>query len=80
MVKKVINMVDKELRNKITKEIPSIIEKIKNTPNYDKMCCDCKHFRMWKPQESYCTEKKTVVNPLYCNCPMFTLRKNLRYF
>ena len=42
-------------------------------------CCDCKHFRMWKPKESYCTVKKEVVDPLAENEPCYVLRKGLRY-
>lgn len=41
-------------------------------------CCMCRHFRMWKPQESYCTFKKTTVNPLKENEPCFTGRKGTK--
>ena len=29
-----------------------------------KTCCDCVHFRMFKPKKMYCTIKKGCVNPL----------------
>ena len=71
---------NKDLKKEIIKSFPSIVGQILNTPNHDLMCCDCSHFRMWKPQPEWCTEKKERVNPLNCNCPMFTRRKNLKYF
>jgi len=40
-------------------------------------CCDCKHFRMWKPAAKYCTVTKTVVNPLAKGCQEYERRKNL---
>lgn len=40
-------------------------------------CCDCRHFRMWKPEPEYCTLMKTTVKPLATGCPDFVRRKNL---
>lgn len=41
-------------------------------------CCECKHFRMWKPKKCWCTIKKVQVKPLDDTQPCFELRKNLR--
>ena len=41
-------------------------------------CCDCRHFRMWKPEPEYCTKKKTRVDPLKESEPCFKLRKALQ--
>jgi hypothetical protein len=43
-----------------------------------KLCCECRHFRMWKPQEMYCTVKKNVVDPLKRNEPCHIKRKGLK--
>jgi hypothetical protein len=43
-------------------------------------CCICSHFRMWKPQESYCTVKKTSVEPLKENEPCWKLRKGFNFY
>lgn len=45
-----------------------------------KTCCDCRHFRMWKPVKEYCTKKKAVVEPLKENEPCWILRKGLKFF
>jgi len=45
-----------------------------------KQCCICKHFRMWKPQESYCTVHKQIVDPLEKDKDCFVLRKGLKFF
>lgn len=42
-------------------------------------CCGCKHFRMWKPTEMYCTVKKEVVDPLHENQPCYIERKGLKW-
>ena len=42
-----------------------------------KCCCDCKHFRMWKPQPEYCTVLKGKVDPLQQNKDCYKLRKGL---
>ena len=44
-----------------------------------RLCCDCSHFRMWKPEERYCTVEKDVVNPLAAGCDKFKRRKGLNY-
>ena len=47
-------------------------------------CCNCKHFRMFKPMSEYCTIKKARVEPLlerngdHSNpCPQYKTRFNL---
>jgi len=46
--------------------------------NILKQCCICKHFRMWKPKECYCTLKKQIVDPLGKDKDCFILRKGLK--
>ena len=50
-------------------------------------CCNCKHFRMFKPMSEYCTIKKARVEPLLKRngnvpvsnaCKDFSIRANLR--
>jgi hypothetical protein len=43
------------------------------------VCCECKHFRMFKPIESYCTIKKQQVSPIgEPVCEKYDIRKGLR--
>lgn len=44
-----------------------------------RVCCDCRHFRMWKPKERYCTVKRDIVSPLTAGCDKFKRRKGLKY-
>jgi hypothetical protein len=41
-----------------------------------KTCCDCSHFRMWKPIKQFCTIKKVEVEP-FSNCENYKLRRGL---
>ncbi len=43
-----------------------------------KCCCDCKHFRMWKPEPEYCTVKKSRVDPLKTCEACWVGRKGLK--
>ena len=39
---------------------------------FSENCCECKHFRMWKPQEEWCTVHKERVNP-FGHCRTFEI-------
>jgi len=43
------------------------------------VCCDCGHFRMWKPEPEFCTVKKARVDPLKKRENCFILRRGLRF-
>ena len=43
-----------------------------------KTCCDCKHFRMFKPKLEYCTILKIHVDPLVNDKKCYELRKGLK--
>jgi hypothetical protein len=40
-------------------------------------CCECKHFRMFKPQLEWCTSRKERVNP-FGHCKRFVMRARYR--
>lgn len=42
-------------------------------------CCECRHFRMWKPEPEFCTMKKVRVDPLAEGENRFILRRGLAY-
>jgi len=52
-------------------------KRTENSSDFD-TCCNCRHFRMWKPEREYCTVKKTQVNPLKKGCSDYKERKGLR--